>query len=74
VTHSKILEARFTTFKELREEFVKAAELVGLTIIRRNFVKEFLNISEEERPSDRPEFDRIFTSSDLSDIHVHPSC
>jgi hypothetical protein len=73
VTHSKILEARFTTFKELREEFVKAAELVGLTIIRRNFVKEFLNISEEERPSDRPEFDRIFTSSDLSDIHVHPS-
>ena len=73
MTHSKILEARFTTFKELREEFNKAAELVGLTIIRRKFGKEFLNISEEERPSDRPEFDRIFTSNDLSDIHVFPS-
>lgn len=73
MTHSKILEARFTTFKELRDEFIKAAELVGLTIIRRKFGKEFLNISEEERPSDNLEFHRIFTSSDLSDIHVFPS-
>ena len=73
MTHSKILEAQFTTFNELRDEFIKAAELVGLTIIRRIFGKELLNISEEERPSDRPEFDRIFTSSDLSDIYVFPS-
>ena len=73
MTHSKILEAQFTTFSELRDEFIKAAELVGLTIIRRIFGKELLNISEEERPSDRPEFDRIFTSSDLSDIYVFPS-
>ena len=73
MTRSKILEAQFTTFKELCEEFNKAAELVGLTIIRRKFGKEFLTISEEERPSDRSEFDRIFTSSDLSDIHVYPS-
>ena len=73
MAHSKILEAQFTTFNELRDEFIKAAELVGLTIIRRIFGKELLNISEEERPSDRPEFDRIFTSSDLSDIHVYPS-
>ena len=73
MTHSKILEAQFTTFNELRDEFVKAAELVGLTINRRIFGKQLLNISEEERPSDRPEFDRIFTSSDLSDIYVFPS-
>lgn len=74
MTHSKILEARFTTFKELREEFVKAAELVGLTIIRRNFVKEFLNLTEGERPPTELEFDRIFTSGDPSpDVHVFPS-
>ena len=73
MTHSMILEARFTTFNELRDEFIKAAELVGLTIIRRKFGKEFLNISEGELPPDRIEFDQIFTSNDLSDIHVYPS-
>lgn len=74
MTHSKILEARFTTFKELREEFIKAAELVGLTIIRRNFVKEFLNLTEGERPPTELEFDRIFTSGDPSpDVYVFPS-
>ncbi len=73
MTRSKILEAQFTTFNELRDEFIKAAELVGLTIIRRKFGKEFLNISEEELPPDRIEFDQIFTSNDLSDIHVYPS-
>ena len=74
MTHSKILEARFATFKELREEFIKAAELVGLTIIRRNFVKEFLNLTEGERPPTELEFDRIFTSGDPSpDVHVFPS-
>lgn len=73
MAHSKILGARFTTFEELCEEFNKAAELVGLTIIRPMFGKEFLNISEEGRSSDRSEFNRIFTSGDLSDIRLLPS-
>lgn len=74
MTHSKISEARFTTFKELREEFIKAAELVGLTIVRRKFEKEFLNLTEGERPSTELEFDRIFTSGDPApDVHVFQS-